>query len=70
MFNSMCSSNEAKTAIKNFIVEIENKKKKMDKNFKEMDFENASAKEEMKATINEIKGICDNLISRLKEYKF
>ena len=60
----------AQRLVNNYIAEIERQKASIDKNFRDMDFENADARDEFEDKKNSMINECDNLINLIKAYKF
>lgn len=56
--------------VANYIEEIEAEKKKIVKNFNDMDFQNAVTKNEFEEIINDMVKNCDQLIENLSSYSF
>ncbi|MBE6047146.1 MAG: hypothetical protein E7213_01855 [Clostridium sp.] len=56
--------------IKAYVEEITKQKKLIKRNFEEMDFENADARNKFKEIVNEMIRNCDSLISKLNSYSF
>lgn len=53
------------TSRQRYISKIKKQREKVKKNFEEMDFENASARNDAEKTVNDISSACDALISKL-----
>ncbi len=56
--------------VSNYLNEIESQKKMMEKNFKDMDLENASVRDDIEDLVNEMKCYCDQLKTAISDYKF
>ena len=50
-----------------FVAEIEHQKRRIKKDFADMDIENATAKDQLEAEVESILSECDSLISLLEE---
>ena len=56
--------------ISNYIEEIETQIKSIDKNFIQMDFENAIARDACEVIVVDMKKQCNDLINQLNDYNF
>ena len=64
------SASYSKKMINTYVKEIREQKKRINRNFEEMDFENADARNKFKEIVNEMTRNCDSLISKLNSYSF
>ncbi len=67
---SRCSAYEARRFINRCINDIDTVIKEIQRNFNDMDFENADAREEVSGIIANMKTECSRLISELNSYNF
>jgi len=65
-----CSASSANGLVSTYVRQLNTQIESIQKNFNDMDFENASARNEMEAVINNMKSSCRNLISDLQAYRF
>lgn len=65
-----CSRSYAQRLLDNYITNVNSQIYQIQKNFGEMDFENAKAKEEMAEIIDKMINCCNSLISDLETYNF
>ncbi|HEX9062319.1 MAG TPA: hypothetical protein VF941_19280 [Clostridia bacterium] len=65
-----CSATAARQLIDAYVNEIERQIKSIQKNFNDMDFENADARNEAENIINNMKSNCRSLIDELRSYHF
>lgn len=65
-----CKASSAQYIVNRCIGDINDVISDIQKNFNDMDFENASAREEMQDVIDNMKRHCRNLISELHSYSF
>ena len=56
--------------ISNYISDISDYQKKMIKNFNEMDFKNANARDKVEDIVNDMVQECNNLITEINNYLF
>ena len=56
--------------VSSYVKYINNQKKYMRKNFEDMDFENADARDEFEAIVENMESKCDVLVSKISSYNF
>ncbi len=65
-----CTAGSARGIVSGCVGEIQQVISDLQKNFDEMDFENADAREEIQELVDNMKRHCQNLISDLNSYHF
>lgn len=63
-------SSTAKSIIRGYRTDLERMKYDCNKNFNQMDFENADAKNDMQEHVDSIINSCETLLSELSNYSF
>lgn len=64
--SSFYYTGDADSNRRQFIAAVERQRKKIEKNFKDMDIENATARDDIEKEINNILDECDALIAKLE----
>ena len=65
-----CTGGNANKIVNGCIRDLESIRKNIEKNYNEMDIENANAGEEIEEIVNTMKGYCTQLIDELSGYSF
>lgn len=60
----------ARRLVNSYISYINNQKKYIRKNFEDMDFENADARNEFEAVVETMESDCDALVNKISSYNF
>ena len=65
-----CSADSARRLVKSYVNEAYRQMDKISKNFEDMDFENAEARNEAEGIVENMKASCRSLIEELNSYHF